>query len=96
MGRLSTIYDHTAEIKKIAKGYGVTNVGVFGSTVRGDDRPDSDVDFLVEWPTPHTLFDRMDLAEEIELLLGTHVDVVLKPSLHWTIRERVLQEAVWL
>ena len=96
MGRLKTIYDHRQEIKAITTRYGVVSIGVFGSTVRQQDHPDSDVDFLVEWPAPHTLFDRMDLAEELEALLGTHVDIVLAPRLHWTIRDRVLREATWL
>ena len=92
----TTIDGHAAEIKELAYRYGVTSVGIFGSTVRGEAHPDSDVDVLIEWPIPHTLFDRMDLAEKIETLLGRPVDVVLASRLHWTIREQVLQEVVWL
>lgn len=49
---------------------------MFGSVARGDDTPESDIDFLVEFEPGSSLFDLMDLQEALEQLLGVSVDVV--------------------
>lgn len=51
-------------------------VALFGSVARGDDTPESDIDFLVEFDKGSSLFDLMDLQEALEGLLGVPVDVV--------------------
>jgi len=51
-------------------------VALFGSVARGDDTPESDIDFLVEFQKGSSLFDLMDLQEALEQLLGVSVDVV--------------------
>ncbi len=96
MGRWQTICQNKTQIHAITHRYGVDRLGVFGSTARGDDTEKSDIDFIVEWPAPHSLFDRMDLAEALSDLLGAPVDVVLAPRLHPSLKEKVLGETVWL
>ncbi len=49
---------------------------MFGSVARGDETPESDIDFLVEFEPGSSLFDLMDLQEALEQLLGVPVDVV--------------------
>jgi predicted nucleotidyltransferase len=51
-------------------------VRLFGSAARGDDRPDSDVDLLVDFDIDSSLFDLIRLVRELEELLGRPVDVV--------------------
>ena len=51
-------------------------MALFGSVARGDDTPESDIDFLVEFQKGSSLFDLMDLQEALEQLLGASVDVV--------------------
>jgi predicted nucleotidyltransferase len=51
-------------------------VRLFGSVARGDDRPDSDIDFLVDFSQESSLFDLMRMVRELEELLGHRVDVV--------------------
>lgn len=51
-------------------------VALFGSVARGDDTPDSDIDFLVEFDQGSSLFDLMDLQDALQELLGVPVDVV--------------------
>ena len=81
-----------AAIIQLAHEHGATNVRVFGSIARGDNRENSDVDLLAEFDKGRTLFDliafRLDLCE----LLGTNVDVVTPGNLRY-IRDRVLAEA---
>ena len=90
-GRLTTRRD---EILRLAALHGARNVRVFGSVARGDARPDSDVDLLVEFEPGRGLLDLSKLLLDLQDLLNCKVDVVTAKSLHWSIRERVLQEAV--
>ena len=82
------------EILRIAAKHGAYNVRVFGSVARGDARPDSDVDFLVQMEDSRSLFDFCHLIDDLENLLGRKVDLVEPAGLHWYIRDQVLQEAV--
>jgi predicted nucleotidyltransferase len=49
---------------------------VFGSVARGEAGPDSDVDLLVEFENGSSLFDLLELTDELHDLLGVEVDVV--------------------
>lgn len=63
-------------ILEIASEHGATNVRIFGSVARGDDRTGSDVDLLVEMDERRTLLDQVRLQRELSRLLGVEVDVV--------------------
>jgi len=82
------------EILRTASKHGARNVRVFGSVARGEARPDSDVDLLVEVGPDRTPFFPGGLIADLEELLGKKVQVVTQEGLHWYIRERVLEEAV--
>lgn len=69
---------------------------MFGFVARGEARPDSDVDFLVELEPQRTLLDQIALMQSLEELLGRKVDVTEPETLHELIREKVLREAVVL
>lgn len=84
---------HKKEILEIAAKHGVTSIRVFGSAIRGESNPESDIDFLVEVGPIHSPWFPAGLIADLEDLLGVPVDVVTKNSLHWYIRERVLEEA---
>jgi hypothetical protein len=60
----------------VAARHHANRVRVFGSVARGDDRPDSDIDLLVDFAPDSSLFDLMRMARELEQLLGHPVDVV--------------------
>jgi predicted nucleotidyltransferase len=64
------------EILAIATLHGATNVRVFGSVVRGEVGPDSDVDFLVDLEGGRSLLDLAKLLVDLEHLLQRRVDVV--------------------
>jgi len=81
------------EILRIAAKHGARNVRVFGSVARGEARPDSDVDFLVDMEPGRSLFDMGGLLMDLRALLGLDVDVVTEHGLKPRIRERVLKEA---
>lgn len=74
--------------------YGVTEIGIFGSYVRGEQRPDSDVDILVNLTDPPKigLLDLVDLQYYLSDLLGMEVDVAVKRNLRKRIGQRILSE----
>jgi len=78
---------------KIFNEYGVETPRIFGSTIHGSAREDSDVDFLISWPVQHSLIDRIRLKNELELVLNTKVDLVTDQTIHPMIRDNVLREA---
>jgi predicted nucleotidyltransferase len=65
-----------AEITRLARRHRGLAVKVFGSAARGDDRPGSDLDLLVTFASDASLFDQVGLAQDLEDLLGVHVDVI--------------------
>ena len=77
-----------------AKRYHATNVRVFGSVVRGEEREDSDIDFLVEFMPGTTLLDQVALINALSSALGRKVDVVSERALNKHLRERILREAI--
>ncbi len=77
--------------------YGVISLGVFGSYVRGEQTPDSDLDLLVEFDhRPFTLLQFIALEYELSDELQIKVDLVEKSVLKPKISERILQEVVYL
>lgn len=74
----------------------IQELSLFGSRARGDARPDSDYDFLVEF-IPHARIGLLELSRariELEDLLGTKVDLGTKTSVKPHIREGVYRDAV--
>ena len=84
-------------IVELANRYGARHIRVFGSVARGKERPDSDVDFLMELPRGYDLFEqRLPLTEQLAEILHCRVELLPEHELNRHIRERVLKEAVVL
>jgi predicted nucleotidyltransferase len=83
-----------AELPRLKREYGVRSLELFGSSVRGEARPDSDVDILVQFESPPTLFKFIDLEHELSELIEARVDLVMKDALKPAIGERILSDAV--
>jgi uncharacterized protein len=93
MGIAEVLLDRRDEILRLAEIHGARNIRVFGSVARGDARPDSDVDFLVEMESGRSLLDLGGLIADLEQCLGRRVDIVEPEGLHWFIRDRIMKEA---
>jgi predicted nucleotidyltransferase len=72
--------------------YGVLKASLFGSVVRGEDTPDSDIDILVELPDNASLLELAGLKIDLEEALNKEVDVLTYDSLHPLLRDRILKE----
>jgi hypothetical protein len=79
-----------------AAAHGVTNLRVFGSVARGEDRPDSDVDLLVDLPPDIGLFGLGQVRAELEAILGTKIDLVSASDLKPAVRARAERDLVGL
>ena len=66
---------------------------MFGPTLRGDDRPNSDVDLLVNVEPGRTLLDIIALEQDLEQLLARRVEVLTDEGLSPYLRKRILTEA---
>jgi len=92
--------EHNEVINKLNEGrhiwepFGVTALYVFGSVARGEARADSDVDVLVDFKTPISLFEFVRLRRALEELLGHPVDLVTRSALKPEMRDSILREAV--
>jgi len=77
---------------------GIRRVGIFGSVLRGEDRPDSDLDILIDLDNDSslTLFGLIDLEQEYSERLGQKVDLVIKDDLKPLIGQRVLDEVQYV
>ena len=84
-----------AEIAEICRLHQVKQLAVFGSAVRGELRPDSDIDMLVDFlPEARPgLLGLSAMMRELSALLGRRVDLAVKPALKPLIRPGVLAEA---
>ena len=92
---IDTLHSHKEELQALARQYGARRLRVFGSVARREDAPDSDVDFLVDFPGGYDLFQqRIPLCSELEALIGRKVDLIPEHELNRHIRPYVLQEAV--
>ena len=88
-----SLIQHRDEILDIAARHGAHNVRVFGSFARGNARPDSDIDLLVDLEPGRTLLDHVGLWQDLEELLGRRVDVVVDGGLSPHLEKRILAEA---
>ena len=80
------------KILPILQRYDVKRVGLFGSCVRGQMTPDSDIDILVEIQKDISLLDFVGLKLEIEEALNRKVDLVEYSTIKPLLRERILNE----
>ena len=76
--------------------FGVRIEGVFGSYIRQEQRPDSDLDLLIELDRPPkiSLIGLVELEDYLSQILGVNVDLAIKANLKKRIGVRILQEVV--
>lgn len=88
---LATLRTHRADL---ATRYHISDLGVFGSYVRGEQRPDSDVDILVAFTVTPSLFTLLRLEDELQALLDRPVDLAVRSALRPHLGARILREVV--
>lgn len=85
---------HRDRILELVAAHHATAPRVVGSIARGEDRPGSDVDLLVEFTDEASLLDEVGLRLALTDLLQVPVDVIAADALRNPLRKRLLDEAV--
>ena len=87
-----------AMLPELADRFGVAELGLFGSRVRGDHRPDSDLDVLVTFQPGRVvgLFEFGELEDVLADRLGVKVDLIHRPALRPEVGRSVLREVQYL
>lgn len=81
-------------MKKLQSEYGITSLSLFGSTARGSQKPNSDIDLFVDTETPNP-FLLMDAKEFLENESGSSVDIVRNhQNLNPKLRKRILKDGI--
>ncbi|GAB2539982.1 nucleotidyltransferase family protein [Rhodanobacter koreensis] len=92
---LDLLHVQREAIHAACRQYGARRIRVFGSVARGEEGPDSDIDFLVDFPRGYDLFaQRMPLAERLAEITGRRLDLIPEHELNRHVRDTVLSEAV--
>jgi uncharacterized protein len=92
---LETLRAKRADIADAGRQFGARRIRIFGSVARGEEKADSDVDFLVDLTEGYDLFaQRLPLAERLTEIAGRPVDLVPEHELNRHLRPHVLAEAV--
>ncbi len=77
-----------------AKKHGIKDVRVFGSVARREERPDSDIDLLIDIEKPiKDAFGFVNFKDDVEAMTDRDVDIVFISGLYHYIKDDVLQEA---
>ena len=82
------------KILVLAGRFGIKDIRIFGSVARHEAREESDIDFLVEFPSGTSLLTHAAFQRELAELLGRDIDVASVHGLKEQIRHSVMQEAV--
>ena len=85
------IMSEIASVAPRLREIGVTRIGLFGSAVRGEIRPDSDLDFLVDF-REYTFDSLMDTVFLLEELFGRHCDIVPIKSVRPELKDSIMSE----
>ena len=88
--RRRELVDHLASL-------GIADVKVFGSVARGDDDEGSDLDLLVSLPPGTSLFDLVDINDQIEQIVGVDIDLVSRGALNpdmYHVHRFIVDEAI--
>lgn len=93
MSVIAQIKSKREQILNVASQHGVNKVKIFGSALKGEETPESDIDLLVDCKEECSLFDLIGLKQELEQMFGRKIDIVTPNSIHWSLQESILGEA---
>ncbi|MCI5133875.1 MAG: DNA polymerase beta [Candidatus Electrothrix sp. AW2] len=94
---LDAVKHRLAEQKSLLKNkYKIIRLGIFGSYNRGEQQSGSDVDVLIDYDKAPSLIELIEIENMLSDLLGLKVDLVTSKGLKPQLRQRILDEVVYL
>ena len=82
--------------KELREKHKVSEVGIFGSYVRGEQKRGSDIDLVAEFEAPLSLLDLVGVELYLSRLLKAKVDLIPKEDIRPELKERILKEIVYV
>lgn len=82
------------QITAILKKYGIKEAGVFGSVARGEDRPTSDIDIMIQMGKTLNLFEYARLQIDLEKSTGKKVDLVSKNHIKPRLKPYIMKDMI--
>jgi uncharacterized protein len=96
MKKLHSLLDFEKQLRTLLplleQKYSIARLGIFGSYARAEQQENSDLDLLVVFKEPPSLFKYIELENFFSESLGVKVDLVMEDALKPKIRERILKE----
>jgi len=82
--------------EEVQQEYKVSELGIFGSFVRGEQKKRSDIDILVEYSELPDLLKLIELENRLQKLLKRKVDLIEKSGIRTELKEIILKEVVYI
>ena len=80
------------KIVQILKSKGARKIAIFGSYVRGEEKPESDIDIIVEFSERKSLLDLVGIEQELSDAVGMRVDLLTEKSISPYLIDRIKKE----
>ena len=80
------------KIVQILKNQGARKIAIFGSYVRGEEKPESDIDIIVEFSERKSLLDLVGIEQELSDAVGMRVDLLTEKSISPYLIDRIKKE----
>jgi len=84
------------KIVEFLKAKGATKVAVFGSYVRNEETPESDIDVMIDFERPIGLFEFVRIERELEELIGVKIDLVMDGGINPLVEKYVMKDLMVL
>jgi len=84
------------KLRSVCDRENVVYLGLFGSQARGESRPKSDIDLLVEFNNTKSYFELARIQQELELMFKRRVDLVFKNNIKSSLKPYILKDLVTL
>lgn len=84
--------DMESTLIAILKNHDAARIGIFGSHARGEARPDSDLDLLVDFKSRKSLLTLVKIQRELSEALGIHVDLLTEAAISPRLIDRIKAE----
>ncbi len=88
------IFDRLRHHRAELVGLRVADLSLFGSSARGEQTPESDVDLIVEYRRPAGLLHHVKVKQFLESILGREVDLATDDAIHPAMRDQVMAEII--
>lgn len=97
MNSKDEIINKLRELKPVLEvDYNITEIGLFGSYTRNEQKPDSDIDILVNYKEGISIFTLGGLQYFLSEIFGKNIDIVMKNSLTKRIGKQILSEVIYV